>query len=141
MPATDIQQLVFNRWRTLIETPHRVPLYTAKVATNLALPYARAEFVTSTRPIGRGRWMGESTVRITIYAASERTIQGLFAACGFESIDSTGFHKVEIGDSSVKATSRIIDSGSPTAESDPPFGGGSCFSRVLVLAVRTGSKA
>jgi hypothetical protein len=138
--ATDIQQLVYRHWLDTIELPLGVPLYTAEAASNLSLPYAVAEYVGRTVPIGRGRWMAESDARITVYAASERTIEAVFVACGLRSIVPTGFHRTDIGDTSIKATSRISEAGLPRAEPDPPLGGGRAFSRVITLAVRTGTK-
>lgn len=138
--ATDIQQLVYLHWLDTIELPLAVPLYTAEAASNLALPYAVAEFVGRTVPLGAGRWMCEHDVRITVYAASERTIESVFVACGLRSIVPAGFHRTDIGDTSIRATSRIAEAGLPRAEPDPPLGGGKAFSRVITLAVRTGAK-
>lgn len=139
--ATDIQQLVYRHWLDTIEIPLGVPLYTAEAASNLALPYAVAEFVGRTVPVGQGRWMGEHDVRITVYAANERTIEAVFVACGLRSIVPTGFHRTDIGDTTIKATSRIAEAGLPRAEAEPPLGGGRAFSRVITLTVRTGAKS
>lgn len=138
----DIQRLVFARWKSQIEDKFGVPLYTALAASNISPPYAVAEFVSRVIPISASSFMGEHDVRITLYAQDEREIQDIFEACGLDpfSIVPTAFHRVEIGDSDTKATSRITDAGLPRAETDPPLGGGKCFSRVLTLAVRTGSK-
>jgi hypothetical protein len=138
--ATDIQQLVYRHWLDTIELPLGVPLYTAEAASNLSLPYAVAEYVGRTVPISGGRWMAESDARITVYAANERTIESVFVACGLRSKVPTGFHRMDIGDTSIKATSRISEAGLPRAEPDPPLGGGRAFSRVITLAVRTGTK-
>lgn len=138
----DIQRIVSNRWREVIEDPHSVPLYTALAASNLALPYAVAEYASRISPIGSKASMAEHDVRITVYATDERFIQSVFEACGLDpfSIVPTGFHRVDIGDGATRATSRIAEAGLPRAEADPPMGGGKCFSRVLTLAVRTGTK-
>lgn len=138
----DIQRIVFNRWREAIENPLGVPLYTSLAASNLTLPYAVAEDVSRVTPISGNAFMGEHDVRITVYATDERFIQSIFEACGIDpfSIVPTGFHRVDIGDGATKATSRIAEAGLPRAEPDPPMGGGKCFSRVLTLAVRTGTK-
>ena len=138
--ATDVQQLVYRHWQATIEAPFGVPMYTAEAASNLALPYAVAEFVGRAVPLGKGRWMSENDVRITVYAANERTIEAVFTACGLRSIVPTGFHRADIGDTTIKATSRISEAGLPRAEPDPPLGGGRAFSRVITLAVRTGAK-
>lgn len=138
--ATDLQQLVYRHWQANIEAAFGVPLYTAEAASNLALPYAVAEFVGRTVPLGANRWMSENDVRITVYAANERTIESVFTACGHRSIVPLGFHRVDIGDGTIKATSQIAEAGLPRAEPDPPLGGGRAFSRVLTLAVRTGVK-
>ena len=138
--ATDIQQLVYRHWLDTIELPLGVPLYTAEVAAGLTLPYAVADFDGRTTPMGNGRWMSENDVRITVFAAKERTLEAVLVACGLRSIVPAGFHRVDIGDTSIKATSRIVESSPPRSEPDPPFGGGKCFSRVLTLAVRTGAK-
>lgn len=138
----DIQRIVLNRWREVIEEPFGVPLYTALAASNLSPPYAVAEYVSRIMPIGSIASMAEHDVRITVYATDERFIQSVFEACGLDpfSIVPTGFHRVNIGDGATKATSRIAEAGLPRAEPDPPMGGGKCFSRVLTLAVRTGTK-
>jgi hypothetical protein len=138
--ATDIQQLVYRHWLDTIELPLGVPLFTAEAASNLALPYAVAEYVGRTVPLGKGRWMGDHDVRITVYAASERTIESVFVGCGLRAIVPTGFHRTEIGDTTIKATSRISEAGLPRSEPDSPLGGGKAFSRVITLAVRTGTK-
>ena len=138
--TTDIQQLVYRHWQATIELPLGVPLYTSEGASNLALPYAVAEYVGRTVPMGANRWMGEHDVRITVYAANERTIEAVFVACGLRAIVPTGFHRADSGDMSIKATSRVSEAGRPRAEPDPPLGGGKAFSRVITLAVRTGAK-
>jgi hypothetical protein len=140
MAATDIQQLVYRQWQSEIEGPLGVPLYTAEAASNLSLPYAVAEFVGRSVPLGKGRWMAENDVRVTVYAANERTIESVFVACGLRSIVPTGFHRLDIGDTTIKATSQIREAGLPRAEPDPPLGGGRAFSRVITLSVRTGAK-
>lgn len=139
----DIQRLIFNRWQEVIESPLGVPLYTALAASNLTPPYAVvAEYASRSVPIGSKACIYEHDVRITVYATSERFIQSVFMAAGLDavSIVPTGFNRVDIGDGLIKATCRISDAGLPRAESDPPMGGGKCFSRVLTLAVRTGTK-
>lgn len=138
--ASDIQQLVYRHWLDTIELPLGVPLYTAEAAANLALPYAVVEYVGRTTPMGSGRWMGEHDVRVSVYAANERTIEAVFVACGLRSIVPAGFHRTDIGDTSIRATSRISEAGLPRAEPDPPLGGGKAFSRVITFAVRTGAK-
>lgn len=136
----DIQRVVSNRWREVIEDPLSVPLYTATAATGLSTPYAVADIETRPIPIGNKAFMAEHDARITVYATDERLIQSIFETCGLDpfSIVPAGFHRVNIGDGSVQATSRIVDAGLPRAEVDPPMGGGKCFSRVLTLAIRTG---
>ena len=140
MAATDIQQLVYRHWQAEIEGPLGVPLYTAEAASNLSLPYAVAEYVGRVTPLGKDRWMGDHDVRITVYAANERTIESVFVACGLRSIVPTGFHRLDIGDATIKATSQIREAGLPRAEPDSPLGGGRAFSRVITLAVRTGAR-
>jgi hypothetical protein len=140
MAATDIQQLVYRHWQAEIELAYGVPLYTAEAASNLPLPYAVAEFVGRVTPLGKSRWMGDHDVRITVYAANERTIEAVFVACGLRSIVPAGFHRIDIGDTTIRATSQIREAGLPRSEPDPPLGGGKAFSRVITLAVRTGAK-
>lgn len=136
----DVQKIVYERWNEVIESPLGVPLYTALAATGLAPPYAVAEFAETVSPIGAKAFMTECDVRITVYDQDERRIERVFESAGFRSIVPTGFHRCEIGDASTKATSRIAQAGLPRAEPEPPLGGGKCFSRVLTLAVRTGTK-
>jgi len=136
----DIQTLVQNRWKLCVETPFAAPLRVAEASATQATPYAIGDFVTKDIPLSAGRCLQEHTVKITVYHPSERTIQQIFAACGLNSTVPMGFHKSELGDKTVKAVSRITDTGAPKVEPDPPLGGGKCFSRVLVLMIRTGSK-
>lgn len=136
----DIQTLIFRRWQLCVETPLGVPLTTYETATGITPPYASAEYATKDIPISAGRSLQEHTVRITVYAPDERKIEAVFMACGLNSTVPLGFHRVEIGDKTVKAVARITDAGLPKFEPDPSLGGGRCYSRVLVLFVRTGSK-
>ena len=136
----DIQTLVYNRWKMCCEAPLGIPLTTYMTATGITPPYATAEYVTKQIPISAGRSLQEHTVRITVFSPNERTIEAAFAACGLNSTVPIGLNRTEIGDRTVKAVSRITDAGLPKIEDDPPLGGGRCYSRVLVLMVRTGSK-
>lgn len=136
----DIQTLVFNRWQVCVEAPIGAKLRISEMSPGTVPPYAIAEFATKDVPINAGRSMQEHTVRITVYDPDERKIQQIFTACGFNSTVPMGFHRADIGDNTVKAVARITDAGLPKIEPDPPLGGGRCYSRVLVLFVRTGSK-
>jgi hypothetical protein len=136
----DIQTLVYQRWLMCVETPLKVPLTTYLTPTGIVPPYATAEYVTKQIPMGRGRSLQEHTLKITVYSPDERVIQSVFVACGLDSTVPLGFHRAEIGDDTVKAVSQITEAGLPKIELDPPLGGGKCYSRVLIIRIRTGSK-
>lgn len=136
----DIQTLVYNRWQMCVEKPLGIPLTTFETATGILPPYASVSYATKQIPLSAGRSLQEHTVQVTIYSPDERQIERAFAACGLNSTVPMGFHRAELGDKTVKAVSQITGAGLPKIETDPPLGGGRCYSRVLMLMIRTGSK-
>lgn len=138
--ATDLHALITARWQSVIEPTFSCPLYSSQATPQKGPPYAIAENVETNQPLNAGRRMATADVKITIYATGERTVQAIAAACGLESKVPTGFNREEIGTADVRATSIVSGAGLLKTEEDPPFGGGKCFSRVLMIKARMGTK-
>lgn len=138
--ADDIHAIVTARWKAVIENQFQCPLFAADASPQTRLPYARVEHAMTNVPMGKGRTMATVDARVTIYATSDRTIEAISAACGLNSKVSTGFNREEIGTATMRATSVVSGGGLIKDEPEPPFGGGKCRSRILMLKVRMGAK-
>ena len=140
MPANDIHALITARWDAVIKPTFACPIYSGQASPTAKVPYAVVENVENNTPLNAGRRMSSADVKITIYATAERTVQAIVEACGHESKVPKGYHREEIGTADVRATSVVTGAGLLRPEEDPPFGGGKCYSRVLMIRARMGSK-
>lgn len=138
--ADDIHAIVTARWKAVIEDQYQCPIFTSQASPQTRTPYAVAEYVSNNVPIGSKATMSVVDAKITIYATSDRTVEAITAACGHNSKVPTGFNREEIGTATMRATSVVANAGLIKAEDEPPFGGGKCSSRVLMLKIRMGAK-
>lgn len=138
--SDDIHAIVTAHWKAVIEDAYQCPIFTAQASAQTRPPYAVAEYVTNNVPLSRNRKMAIVDAKIAIYATSERAANAIATACGINAKVPTGFHQTEIGTDTMRATSVIANEGTVKTEDDPPFGGGKCSSRILMIKIRMGAK-